>query len=209
MIARLNRDRYRTDRDAGFSLVELVVVMGIFLMIIGIITASVVSMMSQTRKETGQSDNLDSARKILQTLDKTVRYANDITTPATGTDGAYYVEYRTGNSGQQQTCYQWRYVPSTGLVQARRWLPPLAGVGSTTATAWVVEGTGVSLSGSTPIWSIAATSSSNVHQTLTVVFKTTHGAPASSQTNQVTLTGINTTSSSPLASAICTEVGRP
>jgi type II secretory pathway pseudopilin PulG len=206
MIARL-RQRGNS-ADAGISLVELIVSMGIFVTIMGVITATVMSMMGQTRKELGQSDNLDSARKIIQSLDQTVRYANAVTTPGTGTDGAFYVEYRTGNTAQQQTCWQWRYVPSTSLVQARHWQPPLAGVGSTTATSWVLEGTGVSLIGSTPIWSITPTSSDNVHQELTVSFNTSHGAPATSQANQVTLTAIDTSSSSPL-SAVCNEVGRP
>lgn len=208
MIGRI-RGRHADSRESGFSLIELVVASGIFLTIMGIITASVVSMMSQTRRETGQSDNLDSARKIFQNLDKTARYANNVTTPGTGTDGGSYVEYRTGNTGQQQTCWQWRYAPSTGLVQERHWLPPLAGVGSTTPTSWILQGSGISLSGGTPIWSITPTSASNSHEVLVVVFKTTHGGgPAISQANQATFTAINTASSSALPS-ICNEVGRP
>jgi type II secretory pathway pseudopilin PulG len=206
MIQRL---RSRKDsNDAGVSLIELIVSMGIFVSIMGVITAAVMSMMGQTRKELGQSDNLDNARKIIQSLDQSVRYANAVTTPGTGTDGAYYVEYRTGNTGQQQTCWQWRYVPSTSLVQVRHWLPPLAGVGSTSATAWVLEGTGISLLGATPIWSITPTSSDSSHQELVVNFNASHGAPITSQANQVTLTAINTASSSPLSS-VCNEVGRP
>jgi len=209
MIGRLVDQHEELRDESGFSLIELIVATSIFLMVLGIITAAVVSMMSQTRRESGLSDNLDSARKIFQNLDKTARYANDITTPGTGTDGGYYVEYRTGNTSQQQTCWQWRYTPSTGVVDERHWLPPLAGNGSTTPTAWIQEGNGVSLSGATPIWSISAYSGSSNHQTLTAVFKTTHGGgPAISQTNQETFTAINTTSASPLSS-ICNEVGRP
>jgi type II secretory pathway pseudopilin PulG len=208
MIGHIRR-RDEESAEAGISLIELVVATGIFLMIMGVITASVMSMMGQTRREGGQSDNLDSARKIIQGLDKTARYANNVNTPGTGTDGAYYVEYRTGNTGQQQTCWQWRYVPTTGLVQERHWLPPLAGVGSTTATSWILQGTGVSLNGATPIWSISPTSASNSHEVLVVQFKTTHGAgPAVSQNNQATFAAVNTPSSSALPS-ICNEVGRP
>jgi type II secretory pathway pseudopilin PulG len=208
MIQRLRSQEH--PNDAGVSLIELIVSMGIFVSIMGIITAAVMSMMGQTRKELGQSDNLDSARKIIQNLDQSVRYANAVTTPGTGTDGAYYVEYRTGNTGQQQTCWQWRYVPSTSLVQVRHWLPPVAGVGSTSPTAWVLEGTGISLVGATPIWSITPNPPvpDNVHQELIVSFNASHGAPVTSQANQVTLTAINTASSSPLSS-VCNEVGRP
>jgi type II secretory pathway pseudopilin PulG len=208
VIGRIGR-RDEDQSDGGFALIELIVATGIFLTIMGVITASVVSMMSQTRRESGQSDNLDSARKIFQDMDKTARYANNVSTPGTGTDGAYYVEYRTGNASQQQTCWQWRYSPSTGQVQQRHWLPPLAGSGTTTATSWILEGTGISLNGVTPIWSITPTSTSNTHEVLAVQFKTTHGGgPAISQTNQATFTAINTSSSAALPS-ICNEVGRP
>jgi type II secretory pathway pseudopilin PulG len=208
VIGRIRR-RHEQSREAGFSLIELIVATGIFLMIMGVITASVISMMSQTRREGGQSDNLDSARKIIQDMDKTARYANNVSTPGTGTDGGSYVEYRTGNASQQQTCWQWRYLPSTGQVQQRHWLPPLAGGGSSTATSWILEGTGISLNAGAPIWSITPTSASNTHEVLAVQFKTTHGAgPAISQTNQATFTAINTASSAALPS-ICTEIGRP
>jgi len=199
---------WRGSDDLGFSLVELVVVMSIFTAIMGIITASVVEMMSQTRRESSQADNLDSARHVIQTLDTKVRYANDITTPATGTDGNYYVEWRTGNTGQLQTCSQWRYVPSTGLIQSRSWQPLLAGTGTVTPTAWQTQAGGISLVSGQQIWSIATTSASSKQEELTVQFVATHGAPQTGYTSQVTLTALNTTQSTPLAS-ICTEVGRP
>jgi prepilin-type N-terminal cleavage/methylation domain-containing protein len=207
MITRLPR-RWRGADDSGFSLIELVIVMSIFTMIMGIITVAIVGMMSQTRRESGQADNLDSARHVIQTLDSKVRYANDITTPATGTDGSYYVEWRSGNTGQQQTCVQWRYVPSTGLIQSRSWQPLLAGTGAGTPTAWLYQAGGISLVPGQQIWSIAATSASSTQEELTVRFVSSHGTPKTSYTSQVTLTALDTKQSTPLPS-ICTEVGRP
>jgi type II secretory pathway pseudopilin PulG len=206
MIGRLTVRHEEARDEAGFTLIELIISTSIFLTIMGIITAAVVSMMSQTRREAGQSDNLDSARKIFQNLDKTARYANAITTPGIGSDGGSYVEYRTGNTNLQQTCWQWRYLPSTGVVSQRHWSPPLIGTGAVSATAWIQEGNGVSLNGSTPIWSV--TSPSATHQTLAVNFKTTHGGgPAISQNNLATYTAANT--SSQTVTSVCTEVGRP
>ncbi|MBV9872428.1 MAG: type II secretion system protein [Frankiaceae bacterium] len=198
----------RADRDAGFSLLELIVVTSIFGVIMAVITASVVQMMKQSTKESGTADNLDNARKVIQTLDRTARYANNINTPGIAADGNYYVEYRVGNTGQQQTCYQWRYMPSTHQVQYRTWLPPLAGVGAVTATSWTIVGNGIYQTGATAPWSITASNAANVHEQLAVVFSSKHGAPSTTTSNQVTITGINTASSSPLAS-ICNEVGRP
>jgi hypothetical protein len=97
-------------------------------------------------------------------------------------------------------------LPSTGVVAERHWLPPVIGAGAVTATAWAQMGNGISLNGSTPIWS--TTSPSANHQTLTVTFKTTHGAgPAISQNNQATYTAINTTVNT--VTSVCNQVGRP
>ena len=83
--------------------------------------------MRQERKETGQTNNLNSSRKVIALLDHSVRYANAVTAPGTGTDGSYYFEFQTGNAGQQQTCTQWRWVPTGGTMQWRTWQPPLTG----------------------------------------------------------------------------------
>lgn len=209
MIRRIVRDReQRTESEAGFSLVELIVVMGIFTMILAVITASIVAMMNQGRRETGLSDNLDTARKIVQDLDTSVRYANAITAPGTvGT--ASYVEYQTGNSGQQQTCYQWKWDSSTGLVQSRTWLPPLTGSTVPTPSAWKTEGTGVSLMGTTPIWAVPTVlGSTGSKETLSVSFNATHGSPPTTQSDQVTFAAVNTTQNTPLSTAICSQVAR-
>jgi Tfp pilus assembly protein PilE len=205
----------RHDQDAGTTLVEMLVVMIVFTIILGIITSAIIAMLHQQQKENGQANNLDASRKVIEALDHSTRYANAITSPGTGTDGGSYVEWQVGNAGQQQTCYQWRYEPSTGYLQSRSWQPPLTGSGSVTPTGWSTEATGISLTGATPIWSItpalAADVSANTKEQLTVSFTSTSGTPSSSSASQVTLTAINSTSeAAPTgASAVCTQVGRP
>ncbi|MDX6285420.1 MAG: hypothetical protein QOG53_905 [Frankiales bacterium] len=194
--------------DRGATLVELIVVMGVFGIFIALFTAATTSMFGQVRRQQGTTDNLDTTRKVILLLDKQVRYANFISTPGTAADGNTYVEWRTGNTGQQQTCTQWRYVTTAKTLQYRRWLPPLSGVGAVTASAWVTEGTGINLKAGSPIWSITATSPSATREALTVTFVSRHGNPAKSTNSQVTLTGLNTPSAVP-SGATCTEVGRP
>jgi len=201
--------RRMKNSDEGTSLIEMLVVMIVFTMVMAIVTGAIASMMRQERKETGQSNDLNSSRRVIELLDHTARYANAITLPGTGTDGNFYVEFQTGNSGQQQTCTQWRYVTTGGLLQWRTWQPPLSGVGTVTATGWATDAVGVSKVGTTPIFSVTASSTVDTKEELDISFTSTSGSPPTSSASQITLTAINSASSSPPATATCTQVGRP
>jgi prepilin-type N-terminal cleavage/methylation domain-containing protein len=204
--------RERRSDDCGFTLVETLVVMIVFSIILSIITSVIVTMLRQSNRESGQVNELDASRKVMSALDHSARYANAITTPGAGTtSGTWYVEFQTGNTGQQQTCTQWRYLPSGGQFQYRTWQPPLTGTATPTASVWHVEAIGISAVGSTPIFSIASTSTSNTKEELTVVFTSTSGVPSTSSASQITLTAINSTSASAPTgtSAVCNQVSRP
>jgi prepilin-type N-terminal cleavage/methylation domain-containing protein len=212
----------RRAEDSGVSLVETIVAMMIFAIILTVITASIVTMLKQQRKQTSQTDDLNAARNVIEMLDHQVRYANALTTPGTGTDGSTYVEFRSGYDDLQQTCTQWRYVPTSGAMQYRTWLPPLTGSGSVTAGSWSTAGTGFTVVGTTPIFSIApptttssgtqtAQTNADTHYQLTVTFNVSSGSPSVTSQSQVTITAINSTRSpiSPTPPSVCTEIGRP
>jgi prepilin-type N-terminal cleavage/methylation domain-containing protein len=217
----------RTSNDDGLTLVELLVSTLIFAIILTIITASIITMLEQERKQTSQTNNLDAARNVIEMLDHQVRYANAVSTPGTGTDGSFYVEFRTGNSNLQQTCTQWRYVPVGGAMQYRTWQPPLGGVGSATPTGWATAGTGFSqvVVGATtvPIFSLSqsllsqpsaqvtAQGLANTHYQLAVAFNASNGSPPVSSESDVTITAINSSRipTSPTPPSVCTENGRP
>jgi prepilin-type N-terminal cleavage/methylation domain-containing protein len=207
--------RARRGGDQGTSLIELMVVMIIFTIILGIITSAIINMEHQGQKENGQANDMDAARKVINLLDYSVRFANAVTLPGTGTDGSLYVEWQSGNTGQQQTCTQWRFVPTGGKLQYRTWQPPLSGVGTVTPSGWATAAIGISQVGATPVFSItsgtktATSSKLDTKEELAVQFTATSGVPATSSSTQVTLTAINTTSQSPPLTATCTQVGRP
>lgn len=207
MIARL-AGRRRLAADQGTTLVELLVVMIIFTLVVGIVSTTVIVMYRQQVRQSAVGNNLDASRKLIQQLDRQVRYANAINTPGTGTDGNFYVEWRSGNTGQQQTCTQWRHVVGTNRVESRTWLPPLAGTGAVTATAWSLQGLNIKAIAGKPIFSISATSASNSHQVLSVQFTSSSGKPSVSLNSQVTIAALNSTSSS-APTSLCNEVGRP
>jgi Tfp pilus assembly protein PilW len=207
--------RRLTNSDEGTTLVEMLVVTIIFTLILAIITSAIITMDKQSQRENGLANNLDASRKVLTMLDHSVRYANAITLPGTGTDGSYYVEWQTGNAGQQQTCTQWRYVPTGGKVQFRSWLVPLTTPATVTATGWATAALNITQVGATPIWSIpsgtksSTSSTADTKEQLAVQFTSTSGQPPSSSTSQITLTAINSSSASPPTTATCTQVGRP
>lgn len=215
MMIALRRKRADRRSDEGTTLIEMMVVMIVFSIILSIITASIVSMLHQQQKETGQVNDLDASRKIINVLDHSVRYANAITTPGTGTDGSFYVEWQTGNTGQQQTCTQWRYVPSSGRVQMRTWQPPLTGNATPTPSAWIAEGLGIGLVGTTPIFTLSSATSAAVasatKEEILVSFTATSGSPSSTTSNQLSFTAINSTSATAPTgtSAVCNQIGRP
>ncbi|MBV9292205.1 MAG: hypothetical protein JO222_07125, partial [Frankiales bacterium] len=163
----------------------MLVVMIVFSLIMGIITAGIVSMLRQQNRQSAIATDMDSARKLVQLLDRQVRYANAITAPGTGTDGNTYFEWRTGNKGQQQTCTQWRYVSSLQRIETRSWQPPLAGNGAVTPTSWTVAVPGIKTNGANPLFSLAAPSALGTHETLTVNYAATSGGPAVSSSSQI------------------------
>jgi prepilin-type N-terminal cleavage/methylation domain-containing protein len=134
------RDRARGD-DAGMSLVELIVAMGIFTIVISIFMAGLITMTENTVRTEVTTDAAESVRRVFQRLDKQVRYADAINLPGNGASGARYVEFRTPETVSASgvtTCTQWRWNPATEEIQARVWPQSAA-----TLPGWSVVATDV------------------------------------------------------------------
>ncbi len=206
----------RRHLDEGYTLTELLVSMAIFGILLSLVAAATMMMSHDLTRQTGQTDNLDRSRKIMSVLDKQARYANAINNPATGTDGNLYVEWRSGNTNQQQTCYQWRWVTSKHTLQYRKWLEPFGASSNTTPTAWAPVGDGVYQSGSTQIFAISSPfvqtpppPTGPSREVLTVTFVSKHGNPVSSQFNQASWTAFNSSGAVAPGNPVCKENGEP
>jgi Tfp pilus assembly protein PilW len=214
--------RKRSEKDAGDTLIETMIVMIIFTLILGIITSAIVTMMKQVDKQSGLADNLGNARKAIETLDGEIRFANAITTPGTVASGDQYVEFQTLATNvalQPQICTQWRYHVANHSLQFRSWQVPTTGVG--TPSVWTT--TALSISPVLPNAVFAFTppvpqtlnaapvdpSNPQPHQALYVDFVTTDGSPPQSSTSQVGVTAINSTLGSATNNNVCQGVGRP
>jgi prepilin-type N-terminal cleavage/methylation domain-containing protein len=145
------RDR---ERDEGFTLMELLVAIGLLSILMAIVTTAIVSMFQAMRKQQGQADAIGQIRVVVDKLDKSVRYANAVNTPGVGTTaGTLYVEWRTGNltgaTNYTQTCTQWKFDSSAGTLQSRTWNEG----DSTSISAWFTQATGISNNGTTDVFS--------------------------------------------------------
>ena len=137
----------RAQHDQGFSLLELIVALGVFSLFIAMaistfstIGNAVVTARSRANSATGVLD-------VFQTMDRQVRYADSINFAGLGASGDAYIEFHVSASATTTgiaTCTQWRYVPANGTVGVpgtigfRRW-----NEGATPPSGWQIKETDV------------------------------------------------------------------
>jgi prepilin-type N-terminal cleavage/methylation domain-containing protein len=109
--------------ERGMTLVELIVSMAIFSVVLVVFLGALGAMAKTTVKSEVASDSADQLRNVFLRMDKEVRYASDINTPATA-NGSIYVEYWVPASAKdgESTCVQWRYVKASDKLQRRTWV---------------------------------------------------------------------------------------
>src|SRR5690349_12465825 len=103
--------------DSGFTLVEMIVAMGIFAMLLAIFATAVQSFSKSTVRALRTSDQTTQARVVFDLFDKQVRAASAISIPAlSGVD--WYVEY-LDETGAASTCTQWVVRTNTDIIAMR------------------------------------------------------------------------------------------
>ncbi|MCX7523187.1 prepilin-type N-terminal cleavage/methylation domain-containing protein [Microbacterium sp. STN6] len=135
-------DRDRGSREAGYTLIELVVSMGIFSLFIALILGTTVTIAQNASRTSLIAQSSNATLAVFGSLDRQARYADSVNPAGVGPSGARYIEFRTpGNSSASgvTTCTQWRFIPGTGHIESRQWndLP------GSTASPWSTKMTGV------------------------------------------------------------------
>ena len=140
--------RPRTRGDAGVTLIEVMIAMGVMSIVTAVFTTAVIQVYRSVNAGENTSVTQTQLRLALQTLDREVRYSSGITVPsAAAVRGAWYVEFlgvdsRTGAA----VCRQLR-LDASGVLQQLTWTPgspPVAGTaGQTLASGLVLPGGGV------------------------------------------------------------------
>lgn len=210
------RDRVRPQSgEEGFSLIELLVVLGLFSVLIALLTSASALMFKDVRRQQGQSDTLDAGRRVVAVLDKQVRYANAVNTPSTAADGSQYVEWRQVEAATgQQTCVQWRWYAPGKRLEYRTGKPDATGT-VLALSGWNVRADGVipevTASGTAvPVFALPASAEVLVlaRAQLTVRFQVERSIPPVRTSTQVSLTALNTASAERLLVAVCPGVPR-
>jgi len=124
--------------DSGFTLVEMIVAMGIFGILLAIFATAVQTFSASTVRTLRSSDQATQSRVAFDLFDKQVRAASAISKPGLGLTGLnWYVEYQD-DVDVPSTCTQWVLRTATGVLETRKWV-----VGATTAPAWRTVGTNI------------------------------------------------------------------
>lgn len=120
-MMKILRQRLRNE-DRGVTIVELIVSMGIFVMVLVVFLAAMVTMSRQAVRTQAVGDSASQLRTVFQRLDKEVRYASAINAPG-HSDGDIYVEYLVPEStgAGEELCVQWRYLVAAKELQRRTW----------------------------------------------------------------------------------------
>jgi prepilin-type N-terminal cleavage/methylation domain-containing protein len=134
-----NAVRGRRD-DEGFTLVELLVAMGIFSVLLAIFAAAVTSFSRTTLRTSQTSDQTSQARTAMDLFDRGLRSASEINRPVL-VGSNWYVEYRS-DAVLPNTCTQWvlRTAPGTQVLARRTWVTDVA---TPTPSAWRTVATNV------------------------------------------------------------------
>jgi prepilin-type N-terminal cleavage/methylation domain-containing protein len=188
------RTRLPRARDAGFSLIEVVVSMSVMAVFMAIMTTGIVQVYRVVNSDEAVSIAQSQINIAFLRLDREIRYASDMSTE--GQVGAdWYVEYLTTYTGTP-ICTELRLHVANAQLQRRSWTQ-----GGTPPSTWTIFASGVS--DSRPFTFSAADATFNYPRlALSLTASSGAGSTAAAKEINVTFTAMNTTSSS---ASVCTE----
>ena len=130
-------------QDSGYTMVELVVAMGIFSVLLAVFAVTIENFTRATIVSVQTSDQSTQARTIFNLFDKQVRSSSAINRPVL-VGGNWYVEFRT-DAISPSTCTQWVLRTSTQTLAVRTWTTGVTAV--STPGSWRTLATDVSSTG--------------------------------------------------------------
>jgi prepilin-type N-terminal cleavage/methylation domain-containing protein len=189
----LARLRDRENRDAGFSMMEIVVTMTIMAIVLVIFTAGITQAFSAEDRVSAVTTSESQLTIAFQRLDKEIRYASGISTPALiGND--QYVEILSSFTGTP-TCTEFRIHAATGQLQQRSWTQ---GMSPLLPGAWIQLASGVTstfpLTPATTAFTVSQADSTFNFQRLEVKLTVLSGSnsTATSKQSDVSFTALDT-----------------
>lgn len=200
--------------DRGTSLVEILVAMTIMTICGAIFTGAVIGLNRSTGKAQAATGAATQTNQAYVALDKIVRYAAAVATPArstgTGATGDWYVELRSTADGTER-CTQLRLDIATQQLQKRTWDAdnPTAVTAFVPIASGFTNGAEAAGSVNQPFVLPSQPASANAQQlTINLVAQAGNPPSISSARSSVTFTAVNSMLPAPTA-PVCDQVGRP
>jgi prepilin-type N-terminal cleavage/methylation domain-containing protein len=201
----------RNESASGFTIIELMVSIILLAVVSSSFLVATNTIFKSVRKQQGVANAADGNRRALTVLDKQVRYASAINTPAI-VGGNFYFEYlwtstQSVTTIDTPTCTQWKLNPTTDLLQYRSWVQAAT---PTTAPAWTTVDTGVTNDPTTqppfsfPVLPTGAPVMQYQQLAVNLIAKRDTG----NVVTQSTLTALNTSNSAAPTTAVCQGVAR-
>lgn len=189
--------------DAGTTLAEVMVSMGVMSVVMALVTAAIVQMYRSSNRADVSSVDMSQLQTAFQQLDRTVRYASAISEPnGTATaGGGWYVEWSSVSEGVT-TCTQVRLDGPSGRLQRR------SQVAGEPATGWATVAS--FLVGTRPFVLEPASTSGYPHQRLTVnvLVRSATDAAKPARRSTFSFTALNT-SLTTVSNGVCADMDRP
>ncbi len=188
--------------DAGMTLMELVVALGLMSVVMAVITTGMVQIYSTLNRNEELSVVQAQLHTAFQRLDKEIRYAAGIRPPSQSPSpgGSWYVEYSLRSAGVED-CVQLRFRNAQGQFQ-RRIRQGAAPVGGwTTLATHVAAGARFTLE--------PAGADRYPHQQLTISLTSQARAGTSSSSRQAEYTFTALNSSIETTADVCLDLARP
>jgi prepilin-type N-terminal cleavage/methylation domain-containing protein len=220
-IRRAGSDGQDTERDAGVTLIELIIAMGIFAILMGIFMVGIARMTHQTVRVQSVGEATVSLQRAFERLDRQIRYAEAVNRSVL-VNGSYYLEFQTSAESLHTAvgrCDQYRVNVAAGTFEARSWnlaAPYTASGWASFATRVVVRknSAGVVI---VP-FQVLPTSSDFIRQRVTVRLDVkrpdapvvqTDGTFVARNTTTNTATNADTNTDGVSDTQVCQENGRP
>ena len=182
-------DRVRGAGDAGITLIEVVVSMSIMAVFMALFTTGILQIFDVANKTESMTTAQSQVNTAFLRLDKEIRYAAAISTPAP-VSGSPYVEYLTTSSGVS-LCTELRLNRTAMQLQRRTWTQ---GVLPLVPSGWLTLASGVT--SATPFALVAADAAdASSYQQLRISLVVSAGGSrtATTRTSDITFTAMNTT----------------
>jgi prepilin-type N-terminal cleavage/methylation domain-containing protein len=140
-MRRRHPDRSPVGDDAGLTLIEVMISMGLMSVVMVVATAAIAQIYHSVNESENTAEAQAQVTRAFTRLDQEIRYARAISAPAV-LNGDNYVEYMVGIDNVD-TCVELRLRTSTNELQRRQWtknVVPLVPTGWTTLASVVSAG---------------------------------------------------------------------